>query len=180
MLICCNREQFFVIFLSPTAKLLPPDWSSGKILSPDWLSTTVLHFVGFCILCPKKKKNKFFEVLSKFDSLSRVLCIKIHGNQVLQLGRKFLKVNFSVSHKKQQKSDYLCQKLKTWIGMILFCLVEKLKSVMASKCFQRTITEHESVLLMGGRSRKKLLRKFLLWIHRLLFLAIYVRAISKR
>ena len=28
---------------------------------------------------------------------------------------------------------------------MLFCLVEKLKSVMASKCFQLTITEHESV-----------------------------------
>ena len=37
------------------------------------------------------------------------------------------------------------------------CLAEKLKSVMATKCFhfflQRTITDHDRVLLMGGRGR---------------------------
>ena len=71
---------------------------------------------------------------------------------MLQVGRKFQKGNLRVSQKKLKAKDYLGQKLKTWIGLMLFCLVEKLKSVMASKCFQRTITEHESVLLIGGRS----------------------------
>ena len=49
------------------------------MLAADWLNSTVLHFVGFCILCKKKKKKTSslrFEVLSKFDSLSRVLCTK--------------------------------------------------------------------------------------------------------
>ena len=77
MLICCNRGQFFVISFHRGQNYLLLIGRAAKILAADWMSTTVLHFVGFCILCKKKKeKNKFFEVLSKFDSLSRVLCTK--------------------------------------------------------------------------------------------------------
>ena len=173
MLICCNRGQFFVIFLSPRAKLLTPDWSSGEN-TRSWLAEHDSFTFAFCV-----QINKFFEVLSKFDSLSRVLCTKNTWKSSAAAGKEILKGWFWCPSQETAK-DYLCQKLKTWIGLVLFCLVEKLKSAMASKCFQRTITEHESVLLMGGRSRKKLLRKFLLWIHRLLFLSIYVRVMSKR
>ena len=55
---------------------------------------------------------------------------KILGNQVLQLQRKFLKVNFRFLQ--ETARDYLCQKLK----LDRICLVEKLKTFMAAaKCF---------------------------------------------
>ena len=100
-----NRGHFFLIFLSPRAKLLTPDWSrdgDAKLLSaPDWLCTPFLHFFGFFILC--RDKNDFFEVLWSLP--------KILGNQVIQLQRKFLKVNFRFLQ--ETARDYLCQKLKT-------------------------------------------------------------------
>ena len=68
--------------------------------------------------------NEFFQVFQVLGNLnlliSRVVCAncKIHGNQVLQLERKFLKVNFRVLL--ETAKDYLCQTLNTWIGFLLF------------------------------------------------------------
>ena len=56
---------------------------------------------------------------------------KLHGNQVLQLERKFLKVK-RVSYKKQQKIIGVIAKI---LDRINICLVEKLKSLMVNKCF---------------------------------------------
>ena len=66
--------------------------------APDYLSTPFLHYVGLFILC--RDNNDFFQVL------------EILGNQVLQLQRKFLKVNFRFLQ--ETGRDYLCQKLKAW------------------------------------------------------------------
>ena len=50
---------------------------------------------------------------------------------MLQLERKFLKVK-GVSYKKQEKIICVIAKILDWIDIFL---AEKLKSVMASKCF---------------------------------------------
>ena len=60
-------------------------------------------------------------------------------------------------------------KLKTWIGLTFVSSVEKMKSVMATiqvlstryLFLQRMITEHNSVLLVGGRSRSNFVEEVL-------------------
>ena len=55
----------------------------------------------------------------------------------------------------------MCQKVKTSIGLILFCVVENQTEighgdqVLSPRYFvlQQTITEHDGVPLMGGKSR---------------------------
>ena len=70
MLICWNRGNFFLIFLSPRAKLLTPDWSSGENSRSrlgEHASSTLRWFL-------------YFEVLSsslELDCLSQVVCTAI-------------------------------------------------------------------------------------------------------
>ena len=45
-----------------------------KILAPDWLITTFRHLVGFFILC--RNNNDFFQLLWRFDFLSRIVSAK--------------------------------------------------------------------------------------------------------
>ena len=89
---------------------------------------------------------------------------------MLQLDREFLNVSFRVSYR-ISKSWIICVKAKN-LDRIDICSVEKLKSVMATMLvlstryffLQRMITEHNSVLLVGGRSRSDFVEeiKFLL------------------
>ena len=111
----CNRGQFFLIFLSPRAKLLLLIGRAAKILAPNWLSTrsTFCWFLHFRY--PKTTSSfKFFGV----RLFKRKLFVpQIQGNQVLQLKRKSLNVKFScLLQETLTAKDYL-SKLKTWIGL---------------------------------------------------------------
>ena len=84
---------------------------------------------------------------------------QIHGNQVLQLERKFLKLTFRVSYKKQQK--IICVEAKN-LDRIDICLnsweteISHGDQVLSPRYFflQRMITEHMySDLLMGEKNR---------------------------
>ena len=63
-----------------------------------------MHLVGF--FTDLFLDNDFFRVLCSLEFVPRIL-----GNQVLQLQRKLLKVNFRFLQ--EAARDYLCQKLKT-------------------------------------------------------------------
>ena len=101
------------------------------------------------------KNNEFFQVLWSSTVEAGLFVPQIHGNQVLQLEREFFNVKFSClsAYNKQQK--IISVKAKNLDRIHIF-LAEKLKSVMATKCFHlatSSYNEHNSVLLMGGRSR---------------------------
>ena len=104
-----KRGQFFLISFHRGENYLLLIGRVAKKLAPDWLSTPFLHLVGFFILC--RDNNNFFQVLWSLTFSAGLFPPKILGYQVLQLQRKFLKVNFRFLQKAAK--DYLCQKLKS-------------------------------------------------------------------
>ena len=125
-----SRQRTFLIFLSPRAKLLTLDWSRDEN-TRYWLAKHAISTFSWFLHFVPNKFFQVFKVLRRLNFLiSRVVCAKIHGNQVLQLERKFPRVNFRVLL--ETAKDYLCQTLNSWIGFLLF---QKLKSVMTTKFF---------------------------------------------
>ena len=125
------------------------------MLSPHWLSTPVVHFVGFFILCPKTTSSfKFLWSLTiKQGCLYHA---KIRGNQVLQLERKLLNVNFACLL--QETARLFVSKLKNLDYIDIFFSweteISRGDQVLSPRYFlQRMITEHNSIVLMGGMSR---------------------------
>ena len=119
MLICCNRGHFFLTFLSPRATLLAPDWSRGENTC-SWLAEHASStFVGFFSLCPKTTSSfRFFGI--RFVP-------KIHKkNQVLHLETKFISLTRNGKRLFVSKAKILDR---------IDILVDKLKSVMATKYF---------------------------------------------
>ena len=112
MLIGRNRGYFFLIFLSPRAKLLTPDLSSGEntcsCLAEHIAEHAISSFCWFLQFVPRQQRllssSLEFGVLPKFVP-------KILGNQLLQLQRKLLKLNFRFLL--EAARDYLSHKLKT-------------------------------------------------------------------
>ena len=153
----------------------------AKILAPDWLSTPFLHLVGFFILRPTTTNSfRFFEVRF-FNTVRRVVCAKSTWKSSAETITEIAKGEF-LSLARNSKKLFVSKA----INLDRICLVEKLWETEISHgdqvlspryFFQRTITEHNSVLTFDGRTGagqiqwKKLLCKFLLRIHRLLDLS---------
>ena len=125
MLICCNRGQGFLIFLATRAKLLTPGWSSGESTRSRLAEHASSIFRWFL----------HFKVISsslEFNRLSRVVCTtNAWKSRAAAPERKLINVKFSCLLQQQQ---IICVKAKN-LDRIDICLVEKLKSVMANKCF---------------------------------------------
>ena len=81
MLIGLGRGHFFLIFLQWRAKLLDPDWPSGKnLLAPDWLSAPFLHLVGFL----KSFVQNFLTQRSlQILTFKPTYSVEMHGNQAI-------------------------------------------------------------------------------------------------
>ena len=108
---------------------------AAKLLAPDWLSTPFLHLVGFFILCPTTKE--FFQVLG-FKFLRQVVCVK----------RKW--ESSAAAVKEISKGEFLCitSNRKTLFvsktkNLDRICLVVKLNSVVATKCFHLNSLSNE-------------------------------------
>ena len=141
MVICCNRGQFFLIFLFLRAKLLTPDWSSGQNTCSSLVehaSSTFRWFLHFV-----SKNNKFSSSL-EFNCLSRVICTTntVHGNLVLQLERKFLNIKFSCLLQETAK-DYLHYVKAKKLDQTDICLAEEIKSVTATKYFHLATSQNQ-------------------------------------
>ena len=107
MLIGQNRGYFFLIFLSPRAKLLTAYWSSGEntcSLAEHAIST----FCWFFQFLPPQQR--LLSGSLEFGVMPMFVPKKL-GNQVLQLKRKLLNLNFRLLQ--EAARDYLCHKLKT-------------------------------------------------------------------
>ena len=103
MLICCNRGQFLLIPLSLRAKLLTSDWSIGENILSSLAERASSKFRWFLV----SKNNKFFQVLWSSTVKAGLFVPQIHGNQVQQLERKFLNVEFSCLLQEKAKDYFI-------------------------------------------------------------------------
>ena len=185
MLIGRNRGHFFLIFLSPRAKLLAPDWSSGEntwVLAEYAIST----FCWFLHFPPRQQR--LLSGSLEFDFLSRIVCAKILGNQVLQLQRKYLKVNFRFSQGNCKR--IFVSKAKNLIGFVWLknCHHSWRRPNAFTSLRLLATNDNRTIITVpfwweegaGLIQWKKLLCKFPLWTHVLLFLSICNRVICKR
>ena len=74
MLIGRNRGHFFLIFLSPRAKLLTPDWSSGENTCSGLAEYAISTFCWFLHFPPRQQR--LLSGSLEFDCLSRIVCAK--------------------------------------------------------------------------------------------------------
>ena len=111
------------------AKLHTPDRSSGENTRSRLAehASSIFRWFLYCV-----QKQRVLSSSLEFDCLSRVFCITNTWKSSAAARTKISKRQVFVSYKKQQ--NIICVKAKNFYRIDI-CLAEKLKSVMANKCF---------------------------------------------
>ena len=183
MLIGRNRGHFFLIFLSPRAKLLTPDWSSGENAC-SWLDEYAISTFCWFLHFPPRQQRLLSGSL-EFDCLSRIVCAKNTWKSSATATREIPKGELSFLTRNCKR--LLVSKAKNLIGLVWFNHSWPRPSAFTSLRLLAT-NDNRTIITVpfwweegaGLIQWKKLLCKFPLWTHVLLYLSICNRVICKR